>query len=1257
MTVIGSAYVNIRAITTQLEADIRKSLATIQDNITIKVNADTTAAVAEIERAVHTAANDANINVNADTGAASAGIAAVEEEAARSRPTLTVTLSDALARAKLAILTRTRSVVVAVKADSKPLGMMVSYIQRLSGARVATGNIKELVHEFTNIDKAVPGIAMAATKIGSIGGLATSAVGGVFTLVSSLGSLAQMVGVVLPGMLAGFAVGGITLMVALKDMSKQLPDVVAQFKGLKGVINGNFWDQARAPIRDMATTLFPALRDGIAGTSAALGRWTSEMAIGLKTSLGGGVLVTMFDNLSKSIDIAKNANQPFINGMVELGKVGSALLPDLANWWVTIANRFNTFITGAAADGTLTLWVKNGLTALHQLGRVLSDVGTIFGTITGAAQMAGSDGLGTLVKVLDNIRTAITSQDGIISLVTIFEGASKVANNLAAGVGSIMGALGSAAPAISSAFGSVSTVVSKLASAITVIISDPAFQAGFEKLFDGIAKGAGALLPVIGSTGPKLGALLSIIGDLAANIGGVLGAALQVALPFVTEFKKAIDPLIPVLGDALIKVIMSLGPVLQVFADRLKDLAPTIATVVTVGADLISKFLVAMAPALPGIVAGVLALVGAFKGMQAGITAMKGIRDTIDGLKNAKKTFDDVKAGVVALMESQKAQAVIQALVTGAQKAWQAATVVGTAIQWAFNAAMDANPIGVVVIAIAALVGGVILAYNKIGWFKDFVNGAFKLIQDIIGNLVSFWNTNIVPMFSGIGKVVQDAFGNIQKIIGGVIDWIGANWGLLLSILIGPLGLVVQYVVEHWGDITKNIGAVLDNIVSIWNTVWKGISDTFMAIWNGIVWFFEPLINLISAIIETTIGIVTAIWQAGWEIISTIFYGIWVNLVRFFTPILQGISDFITGVVTNVVAFWNAMWQAIGDFFVTIWNNMVAFYGPILQGIADFIGGVVNGIVAVWNAVWQAIGDFFVTIWNNMVAFYGPILQGIADFITGVVNNIVAVWNATWQGIFNFFSGIWNAIVGFVSPMIQAVANNISTVVNWISGVWNNTWSNISNFVSGVWNGIVNGVSGFVSNIQNFIGNVLNTIGNIGSDILGRIANFPSLLINAGRDLINGLAEGIRNSGDQIITMIKNIASNALGAIKDFFGIKSPSRVMRDQVGKMIGLGLAQGIEQSIGAVTKATDKLSVAATPIIAPVAFSATGSTSPVLSASQVFGGPTDPIGARMGASQGTTYPSGGAVIQVFPSQGMSEVQIGQTAARELGWQLINR
>jgi hypothetical protein len=93
-------------------------------------------------------------------------------------------------------------------------------------------------------------------------------------------------------------------------------------------------------------------------------------------------------------------------------------------------------------------------------------------------------------------------------------------------------------------------------------------------------------------------------------------------------------------------------------------------------------------------------------------------------------------------------------------------------------------------------------------------------------------------------------------------------------------------------------------------------------------------------------------------------------------------------------------------------------------------------------------------------------------------------------------------------------------------------------------------------------------------DIKKTVSGWANYFVDLGGDIVTGLWNGIKGCVGWLTSKLGTFCSDALGAIKNFFGIKSPSRVMRDQVGKMLGIGMAEGITDSVGDVQKAMQGL-----------------------------------------------------------------------------------
>ncbi|HWI43270.1 MAG TPA: hypothetical protein VNS81_06590 [Nocardioides sp.] len=171
-------------------------------------------------------------------------------------------------------------------------------------------------------------------------------------------------------------------------------------------------------------------------------------------------------------------------------------------------------------------------------------------------------------------------------------------------------------------------------------------------------------------------------------------------------------------------------------------------------------------------------------------------------------------------------------IVAAASKAW-------AAVQWLLNAAMSANPIALVVIAIAALAIGLVIAYKKSETFRKIVNAAFGAVKATASAVAGFF-TNKVPA----------AFNKISTAAGKVLGWVKGNWPKILAFLTGPIGIAVLLITKNWGKIKDGAKSVYDGIKQ-----WLGkalnfitglpakIASAFSGIWNGIAGSLRSAIN------------------------------------------------------------------------------------------------------------------------------------------------------------------------------------------------------------------------------------------------------------------------------------------------------------------------------------------------------------------------------------------------------------------------------
>lgn len=214
---------------------------------------------------------------------------------------------------------------------------------------------------------------------------------------------------------------------------------------------------------------------------------------------------------------------------------------------------------------------------------------------------------------------------------------------------------------------------------------------------------------------------------------------------------------------------------------------------------------------------------GQFKTFGSAAKAAAG--NVADLSKNAgRAALDLAKSGAAAVAAGAKYVIMKGAslAVAAAQKAWAAA-------QWLLNAAMNANPLGLIVLAVTAVIGAFVLAYKKIDWFRNFVDTAFRLIK---------------------GAIVA------------VFDWVKNNWPLILAILTGPVGLAVLAISKNWHTITGAFTAAKNWVVGAFKTAWNAVTKVLLAPIDAAKLLFAAAFgkNGIQKIFSGAVSAITSIW-------------------------------------------------------------------------------------------------------------------------------------------------------------------------------------------------------------------------------------------------------------------------------------------------------------------------------------------------------------------------------------------------------------
>ena len=361
----------------------------------------------------------------------------------------------------------------------------------------------------------------------------------------------------------------------------------------------------------------------------------------------------------------------------------------------------------------------------------------------------------------------------------------------------------------------------------------------------------------------------------------------------------------------------------------------------------------------------------------------------------------------------------------------------------------------------------------------------------------------------GFGQRFLDAFDRmVSAIQSGPIPQLLASLAPILPALLE----LAQTVGSALGGAFKELGLALAPVIPL---IAQALADAVIELAPSLTDLLVALVPLIPSLVELAAAIIPLI-----------------------PPIIEGLIPALQGLVYLLV-------ESLEVFrpFVELLTGGLDFSGFIesLNEAADAPG--------TWIRVLLDVMAIFEARWNEMVAFFTTVGAGITATLT-VIGDF---FRTTWETIGLVLGGALQVIWGLISGNMSMVSNGISQGLNAIRGWWESIWSGISSTLGGVWANITSAVS-------NGINSVVSFMSSLPGRIMGAVSSLPGLLVGVGRDMIQGLINGVSGMIQNAINAVNNVGGAMLDGVKSFLGIKSPSRVFRDEVGKMVGLGLLEGL-------------------------------------------------------------------------------------------------
>lgn len=295
----------------------------------------------------------------------------------------------------------------------------------------------------------------------------------------------------------------------------------------------------------------------------------------------------------------------------------------------------------------------------------------------------------------------------------------------------------------------------------------------------------------------------------------------------------------------------------------------------------------------------------------------------VPALSSAVTWLGTTKLGMIAMN-------VWSAIVRGATLAW-------TGVQWALNAALLANPIGLIVLAIVALVAIVVLIATKTTWFQ------------------TLWNA---------------IWGKIGEPVKAVWEWIKTATATLWNLLVAGI--------QKWW--------------AIYSGIWKAVWDFIVSVWNGIKSGISAAWNWIKSFITTGINNVKTVWNTVWGAIKSFFSGIWDGIKSTISTVWNWIKSFIATGINNVKATINTLSEIPG--------KVAGYFGKVKDGISQKLGEAIAFVKSVPGKITGALGNLGGLLLGAGKKIIQGLIDGISGMIGSLKEKFSSITKMIpdWKG-------------------------------------------------------------------------------------------------------------------------------------------------------------------------------------------------------------------------------------------------------------------
>lgn len=412
-----------------------------------------------------------------------------------------------------------------------------------------------------------------------------------------------------------------------------------------------------------------------------------------------------------------------------------------------------------------------------------------------------------------------------------------------------------------------------------------------------------------------------------------------------------------------------------------------------------------------------------------------------------------------------------------------------------------------------------------------------------------------------------------------------ADFDTLVNNLVESLSALGENLMPRIGIALNGVGQLIDALLPI------VIDKIPEIIQNSLPSILDSATGIVSALGSAVLESLPTLTGLAVEVVTTLIGGLQENIPSIAICATEVIATLLDGILQMLPMLLDAGLQAIGYLVEGIGQQLPELIPLAAECIIQLVQGLVDNAPLVLNAGFDLLDNLATGIVNSIpiiIDALPQIIDGILNYFSSYSNNFLTVG---FDIIIQLVNGIVDAIPSliemlpqiidnminfFISNMPQIAQNGVQVIISLIQGLTEALPTLISylpQIIMAIATGIINNLPqilaagvqinvALVNGMLSAVGQLISAVPSVIGALVGAFGSMLGQFVSIGGNIISGIGSGILNGVTGLVGTAIEACKSLTDKVKDFFGIHSPSHLMRDEVGVMLIKGIEVGMEQ-----------------------------------------------------------------------------------------------